>query len=136
MVKSPRMPTTTPIDMPAMAPVIRPDDEEEWGSEISRRSRRIMEARSCWELLRDGFIPPEVTLTQSATSPFRLRTKHSQRLAARDAFEGDKTTDETPDAVGPQAWPLLEWILTVLEKDEQSTSCGHGACDMMRLRWT
>lgn len=109
----------------------RPDDEGDWDSEILRRSRRIMEARSCWELLREGFVQPETSSAQGATTPSRARTRQSRRLTINNTSERDGVLHKIPDVIGPQAWPLLDWILTVLEKDEQFTSCDHSAYDMI-----
>ena len=104
---------------------MRRADGEIYDSEISRFSRRIADARSCWEVLKEGFLRPEVFAQDAPASPTKnRRSRRSARLSMSD--EEDMVAG-SPGPVGPLAWPVLDWLLTVLEKDEASPpDCDHG----------
>lgn len=90
-------------------------DEFDDDSPIARQSRRIKEAKNCWEILKDNFIQPK---TDFPVSPPR-RTSRNRRHVNDD--DSDDTDPEQLHVIAAHAWPVLHWILTVLEKDENET---------------
>lgn len=106
----------------ATANAVQTDNKSSWlaelgDSEISRRSRRITEAKNCWEILKQDFVKAEaVADSYSAPSSKTRRTR-------RTGYAASNAEDTVGvDAVGPLAWPLLEWLLTIFEKDEASST--------------
>ncbi|KAJ3552207.1 hypothetical protein NM688_g4272 [Phlebia brevispora] len=87
-------------------------------SEISRRSKRIIEAKNCWELLRENFVQAETYPAQDYLSTQNSRLRRTRRSYMNGASEPEEMDSDAPDPVGPLAWPLLDWLLTVFEKDE------------------
>lgn len=97
------------------------EGDEYEDSTLARQSRRIKEARNCWEILKDGFIQPKVDLPTSPR-PRRRKTRHND--------DDDESDIDIPDMnelhiVAAHAWPVLHWIVSVLEKDEDVTE-GNG----------
>ncbi|KAK7687062.1 hypothetical protein QCA50_009562 [Cerrena zonata] len=89
------------------------DDYDE-DSPIARQSRRIKEAKNCWEILKDGFIQPKIDLPVSP----RIKGRSRRRI---DEDEFDIPLPEHLQIVAAHAWPVLHWIVTILEKDEDVT---------------
>ena len=88
------------------------DDDSD--SEISRYSRHVREAKNCWDILREGYLRLEnhrgsIAINGASSS------RHSQQDAMSDREE---SPTEIPSPVGQHAWPMLEWLLMVFEKDE------------------
>ena len=93
-------------------------------SELSRHSRRIAEARSCWEIIKEGFLQPDISLAKDVYDTRGGHAWHAEPID--DVYSDDDMPRLRP--VTPLAWPLLDWLLTVLENDEAvSFDCNHGA---------
>ncbi|EED78146.1 predicted protein [Postia placenta Mad-698-R] len=84
-------------------------DEENEDSFVARESQRIKNARDCWAVLREDFAQRKSDIFPSP------RKRRSARI---EAHEDNDDNEEPPSAVGQYAWPVLSWIVNVLEKDE------------------
>ncbi|KAF5393519.1 hypothetical protein D9757_000780 [Collybiopsis confluens] len=87
------------------------DDNEREDSEsfIARKSSCIAMTKNCWNILQRGFIRRAVT-----SSP----TKKSSTV-----YEEDDDDDfAISDVVAEHAWPILDFILILYERDERETT--------------
>ncbi|KAM5531590.1 hypothetical protein V8D89_014759 [Ganoderma adspersum] len=87
-------------------------------SHIAREALRIRNARCCWDIIREGFIPRgngDVT-----ASPQKPKGRRSRRMQVQDdegqGWEGEDTAAPVP--VSDHAWSVLGWILTLFENNE------------------
>ncbi|KAI0081225.1 hypothetical protein K474DRAFT_1703970 [Panus rudis PR-1116 ss-1] len=78
------------------------DDGDNEDFDLGEASMRIKEARNVWEFLREGFI--------QLAPPSRGGVRNESTLK--------ESSPEQPMAVDNHAWEVLEWIVTVMEKDE------------------
>lgn len=90
--------------------------DEDSDSEISWYSRRIRDAKSCWEVLKEGFVKRDGSARAAAVSA-RRGTRHNPAVP-----DDEDSSSDLPAPVGQQAWPVLEWIVAILEKDEAATA--------------
>ena len=98
-------------------------------SHIAREALRIRNARCCWDIIREGFIPRgngDVT-----ASPQKPKGRRSRRVQVQDdegqGWEGEDTAAPAP--VSDHAWSVLGWILTLFENNEAAMECnGQGEC--------
>ena len=88
---------------------------EDEDSFLARSSRIIRDAKHCWELFREGFVKPYTDATASRTNG-RKRKTTTKDIQYSDEEGGDDF--EQPLAVAPYAWPVLQWLLSVIEKEE------------------
>ena len=92
------------------------DDED---SIVGKEAICIKESRNCWAILKEGFIRRK-TFAISSPKPKR---KGRQDYLEDDPFIADS---EIPAVVSPNAWPVLDWIVTIFERDEvEQTLNGH-----------
>jgi hypothetical protein len=94
------------------------DDDPD--SFIARESLRLKDGRGCWSTLNDGFYK-RGSSAMMATSP-----KKSDKKRRHDSFEDDELSDafdsaESFSVVAENAWPVLDWLIMVFERDEAMT---------------
>ncbi|EMD37903.1 hypothetical protein CERSUDRAFT_114542, partial [Gelatoporia subvermispora B] len=80
---------------------------------IAREAERITEAKSIWEILREKFVQRRTDGAPSTTE------RRSRRRAADDDRELDDQGSSISGPVGSHSWPILEWLLVIMEKDER-----------------
>ncbi|KAK0198903.1 hypothetical protein F5146DRAFT_1021405 [Armillaria mellea] len=85
-----------------------PSTEGDDDSVLARDSQCITRSKNCWSLLKPGFIKSSASASQSSGSK-RRRSQHDE---------------EDDSAVGENAWPTLEWFITIFEQDEAMTENG------------
>ncbi|PIL36198.1 hypothetical protein GSI_01859 [Ganoderma sinense ZZ0214-1] len=87
-------------------------------SHIAREALRIRNARSCWDIIREGFIPRgNGDVTASPRKPKGRRSRRAQvQDDADEGWEGEDTAAPAP--VSDHAWSVLGWILTLFESNE------------------
>lgn len=93
------------------SPITADDDSD---SEIAHFSRRVRDAKNCWEIMRECFFKRDGLGGDTATSTAR-RSKRGQRGALSDE---ENESLGVPAPVSQHAWPVLDWLLTCFEKDE------------------
>jgi len=80
-------------------------------SMISRESARFTDCINCWKILKEGFVPP--------LSPVeRVLPGSPRKKSARGATSFHSSHDQEPAIVGERSWPMLEYLITLFEKDE------------------
>ncbi|KZT08330.1 uncharacterized protein LAESUDRAFT_748862 [Laetiporus sulphureus 93-53] len=87
---------------------------EEDDSFIARESIRIRNARDCWAVLHEGFLQrKDDAAAIPRTNPGSLAS--SRRKADRGSSDADASL---PSPVDQHAWGVLDWLLSLFEKDE------------------
>ncbi|KAG6378154.1 hypothetical protein JVT61DRAFT_13843 [Boletus reticuloceps] len=78
---------------------------------IARESLCLRDCKNCWAILKQGFIQRKKLLPQN-----------SRQKRERGAYDlEDAVLDQgydTPAVVAEHAWPILQWLLSLFEKDE------------------
>ncbi|KAH0827534.1 hypothetical protein J3R83DRAFT_4253 [Lanmaoa asiatica] len=87
------------------------DNGHDEDSLIARESVCIKDCRNCWAILKEGFIQRKNLLPQDASKK-RGRGAYNVEDADLDQDRG------TPAVVAEHAWPILQWLLSLFEKDE------------------
>ena len=88
------------------------DIQEDTDSFIAKQSIRVRNAKDCWAILKEGFVKPAVE------TPAMKRKGPARTREVEQTNDGDDEEPGIPAPVGEFAWPVLEWILCLLEKDE------------------
>ncbi|EPS97716.1 hypothetical protein FOMPIDRAFT_1127865 [Fomitopsis schrenkii] len=86
--------------------------QEDTDSFIARQSIRVRNAKDCWTILKDGFVQP------AAEVPPLKRKGPARARVVEQTVDGDSEEPGIPTPVGQFAWPVLEWMICLLEKDE------------------
>jgi hypothetical protein len=96
--------------LPCYSPESAYDDPADEDSYIARASHCLQKSKNCWVILKEGAI--QTTPVPSAAS----RSKRSRR----DEFVSHSELEEdiSPLTVCDNAWPVLEWLVALFERDE------------------
>lgn len=87
------------------------DNGHDEDSLIARESLCIKECKNCWAILKEGFTQRKKLLPQE--------TSKKRGRAAYDVQDADLDQGrDAPAVVAEHAWPVLQWMLSVFEKDE------------------
>ncbi|KIK99059.1 hypothetical protein PAXRUDRAFT_30748 [Paxillus rubicundulus Ve08.2h10] len=94
-------------------PEPRSDDHDE-DSVIAQESFCIKDCRDCWAILKGGFIPRKKLLPLA---------RDGGRKRSRNAYEIEDVSLQNgvpaqPSIIAEHAWPVLDWLLFLFEKDE------------------
>lgn len=101
---------------PHFADIKNPSVIEETGdSYIAKQALCISEAKSCWTLLEDGFALRTRVIFASPKSKGRSRR---DIVWEDDLLLDDANSEKERAIVGENAWPVLDCILTLFERDE------------------
>jgi len=92
------------------------DDED---SLIARESLCLKDCKNCWAILKEGFIQRKKLLPQDA------RKKRGRRAYDVEDATLDQVND-TPAVVSEHAWSVLQWLVSLFEKDELLSSQNSG----------
>lgn len=87
----------------------------EGDSTVAKRAACIAQCRDCWEMLHDDFL-----LRQSAVPPppKGKTRRHSERIG-HDKLDVNDSDTFPSVVVAEDAWPLLEWLVLLFERDEE-----------------
>ncbi|KIY44434.1 hypothetical protein FISHEDRAFT_77630 [Fistulina hepatica ATCC 64428] len=87
-------------------------NESSMDSDIARAALAIKDCKTCWNFLTDSFMERKMSMLMSPR-------KKRGRGAREDDYDGIAIVNDGPKApVGPNAWPVLEWLIDLFEKDE------------------
>jgi len=100
-------------------------DHDEAESTVAKRASYIMQSQDCWELLSKDF-----SLGQKALSlTLRAKPKAKRQSERFDCVKLDAGLETgLPLAVQENAWPLLDWLISLFEHDEQTTTAASKNC--------
>ena len=96
-------------------------------SPIYNQAQALRSARSCWEIMREGYVSK--TMQTFGTQKARGKTKQgglksrSSVLAKDSSFEwgGGDGIEQEIKVVGDDSWFFLEWLVALFEKDAEMT---------------
>ncbi|KAJ7163587.1 hypothetical protein C8R43DRAFT_990176 [Mycena crocata] len=86
---------------------VEPEDDNE--SFVATESMCITRCKNCWQILAQGFLERHQPLF------FTPKGKHRDA----DVSFTDLSISQTRAPMGETAWPVLEWLLLIFERDEQ-----------------
>lgn len=98
---------------------------EDMDSILSKVAVILKEQKDCWGLLRPGVVAPP----KDDSSPAQKR----QPVPPLSSDEEDESS--VPALIGTHSWPLLEWLITLFEKDQELadvTRSGTGLANIAR----
>ena len=78
---------------------------------IARESLCLKDCKSCWAILKEGFVQRKKLLPQG---PRKKRGRGAYDVEDTPLDQGSGT----PAMVAGHAWPILHWLLSLFEKDE------------------
>ncbi|TRM69450.1 hypothetical protein BD626DRAFT_474101 [Schizophyllum amplum] len=94
-------------------------DDDDIYSMIGKAALSILECKDCWAFLIEDF-------TNRRLSAFASPKKgKGRRASTRNVTNGDEPSnvdpDEQPKFVGKESWDVLEWLVDLLERDQEQT---------------
>ncbi|KAJ7072095.1 hypothetical protein C8F01DRAFT_1102547 [Mycena amicta] len=107
--------TNTPA---AVMLALRPGDPESVADQegfLATESLCISRCKNCWQILADGFL----------LSDHQMASKGKGKLHSTGSFGDLRDTPDMRSPVGETAWPILEWLLSIFERDEERTTETH-----------
>ena len=93
------------------------DDDED--SPIGKEATRLRDGKCCWSALKSGFIKRK-DLAMLVASPIKKGKRPRQDSSEEDIFNVSESI-ETPAVISKNAWPVLDWLIALFEKDEALT---------------
>ncbi|TDL26160.1 hypothetical protein BD410DRAFT_784211 [Rickenella mellea] len=97
-----------------------PDRDEHEDSQIAKDAGVLKECNDCWSMLKAGVVKrPDEWRTQRR-DPGRSTGYRSQmnRTDDFDDSDGEEEDQDTVDVVGDKSWPLLDWFVSLFEREE------------------
>lgn len=98
------------------APMTDPELLSDADSFVASEAVRFRNCKNCWNILKLGFIKSLSESTSAVPGSPRKRRRGDAIVDYTPIDEG-----ETPLVVGENAWPVLDWLLVLFEKDEFMT---------------
>ncbi|KAJ6587156.1 hypothetical protein DFH09DRAFT_247715 [Mycena vulgaris] len=98
----------------AVIRTLRPSDPEPQDDNecfVATESMCISRCKNCWQILAEGFLDRH--------QPIFLTPKGKGKQRDTDVSFTDLSISEVRAPVGETAWPVLDWLLLLFEKDEQ-----------------
>jgi len=132
--------TNSPSDLAAALPYYPEDSQRRVGgasvhfdieyvdSPIYNQAQALLSARSCWEVMREGYV--KKTMQTFGTPKTRGKAKQgglkarSSGLGKDVSFEwrdGEDGSEQEIKVVGGDSWFFLEWLVALFEKDAEMT---------------
>jgi hypothetical protein len=106
-----------PSDADDPPPLVEPDPgPSDMDSFVASEAVRFKNCKNCWNILKSGFIK---SLTDSSTVPGTPRKR--RRGSAKATEYGPVDEEDSSLVVCENAWPVLDWLLVLFEKDESIT---------------
>jgi hypothetical protein len=103
-----------PNDTDDAPPDFDPELPSDVDSFVASEARRLRNCKNCWNILKFGFI--QSLADGSSTVPRSPRKRRRGNATAADLSPVNE--EETSLVVGENAWPVLDWLLVLFEKDE------------------
>ncbi|KAF7361732.1 hypothetical protein MVEN_00517100 [Mycena venus] len=99
----------------AVIRALRPSDvepEDDNDCFVATQSLCISQCKNCWQILVEGFLDHNQQIFSTPKGKGKLR----------DNSVSDLSLSDTQAPVGESAWPVLDWLLLVFERDEQESA--------------
>ncbi len=104
-----------PNDSDDAPPDFDPELPSDVDSFVASEAIRLRNCKNCWNILKFGFI--QSLADGSSTVPGPRKRRRGNTTAA----DLSPVNEETSLVVGENAWPVLDWLLVLFEKDESMT---------------
>lgn len=111
-------PETIGLALPNPSRRPSPDEAVDAESLLAHNALCIPKARTCWEILRAGFT--RTPSNPTAASKSIGNKSHNRNLATGVEEPFGTLQDDAPISV--EAWKVLEWLLTLFERDEEQNN--------------
>lgn len=98
-------------------PGFDPEPPSDVDSFVASEAIRLRNCKNCWNILKFGFI--QSLANGSSIVPGSPRKRRRGNTTAADLSPVNE--EETSLVVGENAWPVLDWLLVLFEKDESMT---------------
>ncbi|KIJ67941.1 hypothetical protein HYDPIDRAFT_83831 [Hydnomerulius pinastri MD-312] len=105
---------------------VRPEpsnDGHDEDSIIARESLCIRDCKNCWIILRSSFIQRKKLFSPAGD----VKKKRGRSAYDIEDVDFDNGSNAPPAPVAEHAWPVLDWLLSLFEKDESLTELKSGA---------
>lgn len=79
-------------------------------------SLSVKSAANVWSMLKPGFVQWDLAVAEAEG-----KGKGKKRQPAKPKRESDEEEEVPPSPVSEGAWPVLEWLISVFEKDAEMT---------------
>ncbi|KAI9509723.1 hypothetical protein F5148DRAFT_977872 [Russula earlei] len=99
------------------APPHYPELPSDVDSFVASEAVRFRNCKNCWNILKSGFISSLVDTSSAVPASPRKRTRGNATATKRDHLDEEASSL----VVGENAWPVLDWLLVLFEKDELMT---------------
>lgn len=106
-----------PNDADGGPPDFDPELPSDVDSFVASEAIRLKNCKNCWNILKFGFI--KSLADGSSTVPGSPRKRRRGTASAADLSHANE--EDTSLVVGENAWPILDWLLVLFEKDESMT---------------
>jgi hypothetical protein len=99
------------------SPDFDPELPSDADSFVASEAIRLRNCKNCWNILKFGFIQSLADGSSIVQGSLRKRRRGNTTAADLDPVN----EEETSLVVGENAWPVLDWLLVLFEKDESMT---------------
>ena len=109
-------------------PLFDPELPSDGDSFVASEAARFRNCKNCWNILKFGFIK---SLADSSTLPASPQKRRRGNASAAEYSPADE--EEFSLVVGENAWPVLDWLLLLFEKDESMTEASRQGSKFCRV---
>ncbi|KAI0297151.1 hypothetical protein BC826DRAFT_907813 [Russula brevipes] len=94
-----------------------PELSSDLDSFVASEAVRFRNCKNCWNILKSGFIKSLADSSSTVLASPRKRRRGNASATEHSLVD----EEETSLVVGDNAWPVLDWLLVLFEKDESMT---------------
>jgi hypothetical protein len=94
-----------------------PELPSDLDSFVASEAVRFRNCKNCWNILKSGFIKSLADSSSTVLASPRKRRRGNASATEHSLVD----EEETSLVVGENAWPVLDWLLVLFEKDESMT---------------
>jgi hypothetical protein len=95
-----------------------PLESDDHDSVVAKESLCIKDAKHCWAILKEGFIPRIKISPSSVPTGKRKRGK----ITVADEYVEESLSNSVLAPVADNAWLVLQWLVELFQRDESLTS--------------
>lgn len=96
-----------------------PFGSDDYDSVVAKESLCIKDAKHCWAILKEGFVPRIKNSPSSVPAGKRQRSKISTRA---EQYVEDNLGDVVLAPVADHAWLVLQWLVELFQRDQHLSS--------------